>query len=119
MKSEKSNEMLKIAYDALDEKKAIDTKAIDISEISLLADYFLITSGSNPNQVHALCDNVSDKMSKAGFSAKKTEGYNNANWILMDYGDVIIHIFDKENRSFYNLERLWADGKEVELSVLE
>lgn len=115
MKSEKSNEMLKIAYDALDEKKAIDIKAIDISEISILADYFLIASGTNPNQVHAMCDNISEKLGNAGYNAKKTEGYNNANWILMDYGDLIIHIFDKENRSFYNLERLWADGKDVNL----
>lgn len=115
MKSEKSDEMLKIAYNALDEKKGINVIAIDINEISILADYFLIASGSNPNQVHALCDNVSEKMGKAGYSTKRTEGYNNANWILMDYGDIIIHIFDKESRSFYDLERIWADGKTVEM----
>lgn len=115
MKSEASNEMLKIAYNALDDKKAINTTAIDISEISILADYFLIASGNNTNQVHALADNVTKKMNKAGYSSKKTEGYNNANWILMDYGDLIIHIFDKESRSFYDLERIWADGKIIEM----
>lgn len=113
MKSENSKNMLDIAIKALDEKKAIDLKAIDISEISIIADYFIIVSGSNPSQVHALCDNVSEKMSKAGYNTKKTEGYNNANWILMDYGDIIIHIFDKESRSFYDLERIWADGNDV------
>lgn len=118
MKSDNSNEMLKIAYNALDEKKGIDIKAIDISEISILADYFIIASGSNPNQVHALCDNVTDKLAKAGYSTKRTEGYNNADWILIDYGDIIIHIFDKESRSFYNLERIWADGKMIEAEEL-
>lgn len=114
MKSEESKKMLKTAYLAMDEKKAIGITAIDISEISILADYFVICSGNNPNQVHAICDNISEKMNQNGYSTNKTEGYNNANWILMDYGDLIIHIFDKESRSFYNLERIWADGKIVE-----
>ncbi len=110
-----SEEMLKIAYDALDDKKANDIQMIDISSISILADYFMIASGTNPNQIHAMTDHVEEKMQEAGFYPKAIEGYQNANWILMDYGDVVIHIFDTESRSFYDLERIWSDGKRLQL----
>lgn len=106
-----SKEIIKTAIDALEDKKAENICIIDISEISTLADYFIITNGSNRSQVQALADNVSEKMAKAGVTIKQTEGYNNANWILLDYSDIVIHIFDKESRSFYDLERIWQDGK--------
>ena len=111
-----SKQMAKVAVEALKEKKGYDVKVIDISEISILADYFIIANGSNANQVQAMVDNVEEQMYKAGFDDPKVEGYNNASWILLDYNDV--HIFDEESRSFYNLERLWRDGKEVDVDTL-
>lgn len=98
---------------ALDEKKSEDIKILDISNVSVMADYFIIASGNNRNQLQAVADNVTEKIHKFGYDLKQIEGYETANWILMDYGDVIVHIFDKENRLFYDLERIWSDGKEV------
>ncbi len=108
-------EIMKAAADALSEKKAIDLRVIDISQISIMADYFIIASGANVNQMQAMCDNVRDKLAGSGIVARQVEGYDSAGWILMDYGDVVIHVFDRENRSFYNLERIWSDGKDVAL----
>ena len=105
--------IVKTSVDALKDKKAEDIRVIDISEISIMADYFIITSGSNINQLKAMCDNVEEKLAAIGIHKKQTEGYDNGGWILMDYGDVVIHIFDRESRSFYNLERIWSDGKDV------
>lgn len=113
-----SLEITKKAVSALDDKKAIDVKVIDISEISVLADYFIIAGGTNKNQVQALCDNVFEELAKDGVHPKQTEGYNTANWILMDYNDVIIHVFNQEDRLFYDLERIWRDGKAVELPII-
>ena len=113
-----SKQMAKVAVEALKEKKGNDVKVIDIGEISILADYFIIANGSNANQVQAMVDNVEEQMYKAGFDDPKVEGYNNASWILLDYNDVVLHIFDEESRSFYNLERLWRDGKEVDVDTL-
>ncbi len=106
-----SKEMTRIAVAAMEEKKAQDVKIIDIEHISTLADYFVIASGTNRNQVQAMADNVEEMLGKAGFEPKQIEGYQNANWILMDYGDVVLHLFDEENRLFYDLERIWRDGK--------
>ena len=106
-----SKEMTRIAVAAMEEKKAQDMKIIDIEHISTLADYFVIASGTNRNQVQAMADNVEEMLGKAGFEPKQIEGYQNANWILMDYGDVVLHLFDEENRLFYDLERIWRDGK--------
>lgn len=109
-------EMAKIAYKALDEKKGIDIKVIDISKISTISDYFVIASAANANQVQALVDNVTDELSKAGYEYRQIEGYNSANWVLIDYNDIIIHIFDTDSRVFYNLERIWSDGETVEFN---
>ena len=111
MTQKQSKEMSRLAYQAMEDKKARDIRIIDISEISVLADYFLIASGSNKNQVQAMVDNVQEELHKAGFVPKQVEGYNSAIWILLDYGDIIIHVFDEENRLFYDLERIWRDGK--------
>ncbi|MCR4806495.1 MAG: ribosome silencing factor [Lachnospiraceae bacterium] len=105
--------IVKISVDALKDKKADNIKVIDISKISIMADYFIIADGSNINQLKAMCDNVEEKLAMAGIHPKQKEGYDNGGWILMDYRDVVIHIFDKENREFYNLERIWSDGKNV------
>ena len=107
-----------MACDALEDKKALDVKVIGLEKISTLADYFIIASGANRNQVQAMADNVDEMLGRAGHQPKQVEGYQSANWILMDYGDIVIHIFDEENRLFYDLERIWRDGQSVELSQL-
>ena len=112
----REQEMVSIACKAIDDKKALDIKVIDIREVSVIADYFVITSGSNLNQVQAIVDNVEEQLGRAGFEPKQIEGTRNSNWILMDYGDLIIHVFDEENRLFYDLERIWRDGKELDAS---
>ena len=111
-------EMARVAYQALDEKKGEDIRLIDISGISVIGDYFVITNGTSDSQVRALVDNVEEKMHKAGYELKEQEGNNSGTWVLLDYGDIIIHIFDRENRPFYNLERIWSDGKDVEMNEL-
>lgn len=115
----KVKEMAVLAVNALEDKKAEDICVIDISEISVLADYFIIAGGNNISQIQALSDAVDDKLGKAGFPLKQIEGYNNANWILLDFGDIIVHIFDRENRLFYDLERIWSDGRKVDLDELK
>lgn len=116
---EKSKEITKLAMKALEDKKAEDIKIIDISEVSVLADYFIIASGSNRSQIQALTDNVEEQLGRIGAHVKQIEGYDAANWVLMDFGDIIVHIFDRENRLFYDLERIWRDGKMMELSEFE
>lgn len=111
-------EIVKIAYNALDDKKGIDIKLLDISHVSVIADYFLIASGNNINQVQALADNVKDELFKLGLEPKNVEGYRNASWILLDYGNIIIHIFSRDDRLFYDLERIWRDGKEMDINTL-
>ena len=114
----KTNEIAKLAIDALEDKKAEDIRIIDISHISTIADYFIIAAGSNKSQIQAMADNVSEKLAKQGCHLKQMEGYQNANWILMDFQDIIIHIFDRENRLFYDLERIWRDGISIEKDSL-
>ena len=113
-----SEEMLKVAVEALEDKKAMDLRVIDIQDVSVIADYFVIASGANVNQVQALADNVEDSLGRKGFEMRQKEGYGTASWILMDYNDIIIHIFSEESRLFYDLERIWRDGKPVDLSQI-
>ena len=113
-----AKEMARLAVEALEDKKAVDVRILDIGQISTLADYFIIASGNNRNQVQAMADNVDEVLAKAGYQAKQTEGYRKANWILLDYGDVVIHLFDEENRLFYDLERIWRDGEEIGKDML-
>lgn len=114
-----AKEMARLACQALEDKKAMELRVIDITEISTLADYFIIASGTNQNQVQAMADHVDEVLGRAGFEAKSTEGYQTANWILMDYRDIIVHVFDEENRLFYDLERIWRDGKSITTAELE
>ena len=111
-------EIVKKIVDALEDKKAVNIRILDISKISSMADYFIIANGNNKNQVQALSDSVNEEMLKLGKELKQTEGYRSANWILMDYEDIIVHIFDQENRLFYDLERIWRDGIEVRIEDL-
>lgn len=113
-----SRELAKIAYNALDEKKGINISIIDISEISTLADYFIIAGDNNENQVKALANSVEEEMYKVDCKPKHIEGFDNANWILMDFSDIIVHVFNEEDRLFYDLERIWRDGKHLEVTDL-
>ncbi len=114
-----AKEMTKLAIKALEDKKANDIRIIDIQNISVIADYFIITSGSNKNQVQAMVDNVSETLGRAGYEPRQVEGYATASWILMDYNDIIVHIFSEEDRLFYDLERIWRDGKQIDISAFE
>lgn len=115
---EQSKLMAKLAYKALDDKKGEDIKIIDISQISVLADYFIIANGSNDSQVKAMVEAVEEELDKEGFAVKQREGYGLGNWVLLDFGEIIVHVFDKENRLFYDLERIWRDGKNVDITEL-
>ena len=114
-----SKEMTKLAIAALEDKKANDVRVIDIAGVSVIADYFVIASGSNTNQVQAMADSVREALGRAGHEPRQVEGYGSANWILMDYNDIIVHIFSDESRTFYDLERIWRDGKEVSVGEFE
>lgn len=114
MDKDNVKEMARIVYLALEDKMGENICIIDISEISPLADYFIITNGSNDSQVKALVDHVEEKMHEAGHSQIQREGLRSGNWVLLDYGDVVVHVFDRENREFYHLERIWSDGRKIE-----
>ena len=115
----RGKEMSRLACKALEDKKAVDIKVIDIEKVSILADYFIIASGTNRNQVQAMADNAEEILGRSGYEPRQIEGYQNANWILMDYGDLVIHIFDEENRLFYDLERIWRDGQSLSITDLD
>jgi ribosome-associated protein len=119
MTDNKTKKLAKVAVEALEEKKAEDIRIIDISEVSVIADYFIIAGGNNKSQIQALSDTVEEKLGRNGLPLKQVEGYQNANWVLLDFGDIIVHIFDKENRLFYDLERIWQDGRKIEISDLK
>ena len=118
MAEKNAKEMVKTAVAALQNKKGEDIRVIDISGVTVIADYFIIASGSNPNQVQALVDNVEEQMYKAGYDDPRVEGYNTASWVLLDYNDVIVHVFSQDDRLFYDLERIWRDGKEIDVDSL-
>ena len=107
-------ELVKKAVEALKDKKAEDVTVIDITGISSVADYFIIANGNNQNQLTAMQDAVDETFYKEGLKAKQIEGNSHSTWILMDYQDIIVHLFSKEDRLFYDLERIWRDGKVIE-----
>lgn len=102
--------LVKIAYDAFADKKGIDIKILKISSISTIADYFIIVTGNNPSQVRALQDNAEEQLAKNGYIPTKIEGIKNSSWVLMDYTDVILHVFSVEDREYYNLDHVWKDA---------
>ena len=112
---EKLDERVCTALHAAGEKKAIDPVVLDLREIASFTDYFLIFSGANERQVQAISDEVNEQLKKAGSPAARVEGYNTAEWILLDYGDFVVHVFEQKARKFYDLERLWRESKRVEL----
>ncbi|HXD33979.1 MAG TPA: ribosome silencing factor [Pyrinomonadaceae bacterium] len=108
-------ERMLLALHAASDKKALDIVLLDLREIATFTDHFLITSGANQRQVQAIADEVIDKLKKAGSPAARVEGYRTAEWILVDYGDFVVHVFEDKARKFYDLERLWREGKRVKL----
>lgn len=113
-----AKEVAAIAAKALDEKKGVDLRLIEITDVSTLADYFLICTATSNTHVKALCDAVDEKLSEAGEEMLNREGHRGGTWVLLDYGCVVIHVFTQETRSFYDLERLWQDGRQVNLSAI-
>ena len=111
-------ELVKKVVEALEDKKAEDITVIDIHGISSIADYFVIANGSNSNQLSAMQDAVDEAMYTNGVHSKQIEGNSNSTWILMYYQDIIVHLFSKEDRLFYDLERIWKDGKIIDIKEL-
>lgn len=107
--------MAKLIYDAIDDKLGQDIAVLNVGKVSSLCDYFIIASGSSSRQVKAIADSVEDAMTEIGVEPRGKEGRETQNWILLDYGDIIVHVFDEENRGFYNLEKLWKDAPYIEL----
>jgi ribosome-associated protein len=113
--AEELDERILTALNAASDKKAIDTIVLDLREIASFTDYFVITCGNNERQVQAISDEVFERLKRAGSPAARVEGYKTAEWILLDYGDFIVHVFEDKARKFYDLERLWRESKRVEL----
>jgi ribosome-associated protein len=109
------DERIIAALTAAGEKKAIDIVVLDLRDIASFTDYFAITSGANERQVQAIADGISDSLKKSGTNAARIEGYKTAEWVLLDYGDFVVHVFDDKARKFYDLERLWREAKRVQL----
>lgn len=112
-------EMVKAAFMALDEKKAENIVILNIGEVSVIADYFIIANGNNPSQIAAMIDEVQKKLAELGHTPVSIEGIRNTSWVLMDYGDLIVHVFSKEDREFYDLERIWADCAQVDIDSIK
>ena len=105
---------VKTVADALEDKKGFDIAVLDLGSVSDVTDCFVICSGSNRSQIQALSDGVEEALAKNNIFHKGIEGYDSANWILLDYGDIIVHIFDKDSRELYDLERIWCDADKIE-----
>jgi ribosome-associated protein len=103
------------ALRAADDKKALDLVVLDVREVASFTDYFLIASGTNARQVQAIADEIVERMKGEGRRAARVEGYRNAEWVLIDYGDFVFHVFEDKARRFYDLERLWRDASRVAL----
>lgn len=110
------NEKMSIVLDSASDKKALDIVLLNISKLTTISDYFVICSGNSERQVKAIADVVEEKMLEAGYKVYNKEGYKTARWILLDFGDVVVHVFHKEDREFYNLERLWVDSENIDIS---
>lgn len=113
-----SRELAEIAVKALDSKKGKEVRLIRIDKITTLAEYFVICTGTSNTQINALCDAVEKELTEKGEEPLHREGYRGGTWVLLDYGCVVVHVFNDEARKFYSLEHLWADGEEVDLSAI-
>lgn len=108
-------DILKKIVKTLDTKKAEDIEVIGIKDLTIIADYFVIATGTSTTHTKSLADEVEFQLKEAGVSPSRTEGYNGSSWILLDYSDIVVHIFYKETREYYSLERLWSDGEKVDI----
>ena len=111
-----NNELIpavKAAYQGLDDKFAKDITILDIGNVSVMADYFIIATANTQNQMHAMADEVGERLFKEGVKLRHSEGMNTSPWVLLDFGVIIVHLFTKEEREFYNLERVWGDAPVV------
>lgn len=113
-----SKELAEIAVKALDSKKGKEIRLIRIDKITTLAEYFVICTGTSNTQINALGDEVEKELTEKGEEPLHREGYRGGTWVLLDYGCVVVHVFNDEARKFYSLEHLWADGEEVDLSAI-
>ena len=113
--AEALDERIREALDAAGDKKALDLVVLDLREVASFTDYFLIASATNVRQVQAIADEVVERLKRQGEQAARVEGYNAAEWVLLDYGDFIVHVFEEKARRFYDLERLWRNGARVPL----
>ena len=111
-----AKELMENIVKVLDSKKAKDIRAIRIGDLTILGEYFVIATGTSSTQVKMLADEVDYQLGEKGVQPHRVEGYHSENWIILDYTDVIVHIFHEDTREFYDLERLWADGEKVDLS---
>ncbi len=111
-------EAAKLATKALSDKQASDIRLLKTTELTVLADYFLICTANSTPHVRTLYDEVDKRLSEAGMPPVRREGYRNSNWLLLDFGSLIVHIFQKETREFYNLERLWSDAQELDIAEI-
>ncbi|RSL34456.1 ribosome silencing factor [Salibacterium salarium] len=111
-------ELLELAANAADEKKAEHLVALDMRGISLIADYFLIGQGNSHKQVQAIARDIKKKAQEQEQEVKRLEGFDEAKWILVDLGDVIVHVFHKDERHYYNLEKLWGDASQIQLDTV-
>lgn len=112
-------EILVSIYDSVEDKLGKDTVVLNIGGLTSLCDYFVITSGGSSRQVKAIADSVEDDLAKIGIEPRGKEGKDTQSWVLLDYGDILVHVFDEENRAFYNLEKLWKDAPYVDMEELK
>lgn len=113
--SDQLDDRLLGALHAASEKKAFDVVVLDLREIASFTDFFVLASGANERQVQAIADEVYETLKKSGTTSARVEGYKTAEWILLDYGDFVVHVFEQKARTFYDLERLWRESKRVEI----
>jgi len=115
MSGEGIDARIESALRAASDKKALDLVVLDLRPVATFTDYFLIASGTNVRQVQAIADEITERLKREGTRAARIEGYQTAEWVLVDYGDFIVHIFEDKARCFYDLERLWREGRRVQL----
>lgn len=113
--TEELDERILTALSAASDKKALNAVVLDLREIASFTDHFVIVSGTNERQVQAISDEIYERLKKAGSTAARVEGYKTAEWILLDYGDFVVHVFEDKARKFYDLERLWRESKRIDL----
>ncbi|TLS53708.1 ribosome silencing factor [Paenibacillus antri] len=108
--------LLQLAVEAAEDKKALNIVALDLTGISPVADYYVICHGNSDTQVQSITTEIRKKAEEAGVRVRGVEGFDTARWVLLDIGDVVVHVFHREEREYYNIERLWSDAKSVELA---